>query len=67
MSESVALLWLIVFAVCVFIYAIPVFIAFGRRHPNRWIIFLLWLFVGPTFIGWCVALVWSLNKFKNET
>lgn len=57
------------------IYFIPTFIAFGRKHPNKWLIFLLNFVLGVTAIGWVAALIWSLlaihidkdGKIVNET
>ncbi len=57
------------------VYFIPSFIAFRRKHPNKWIIFLINFFLGATFIAWIAALIWSLlaihitseGKIVNET
>jgi len=42
-------------------YFIPSIIAFARHKSNKLAIFLLNLLVGWTFIGWVVALVWSVK------
>lgn len=42
------------------LYFIPTFIAFRRKHPNKWIIFLINFLLGATLIGWIAALIWSL-------
>lgn len=41
--------------------AIPIFIAFYRKHPNRWVIFVITIVFGATGLGWLIALVWSLS------
>jgi len=43
-----------------FLYFLPSFI--GRKKKNALGIFLLNLFLGITFVGWVVALVWSVTK-----
>lgn len=40
---------------------IPIFIAFYRKHPNRWVIFVITIVFGATGLGWLIALVWSLS------
>lgn len=47
-------------------YLLPMFIAFGRDHPNAWPITILDLLLGWTFIGWVVALIWSLTSFERK-
>jgi hypothetical protein len=42
-------------------YFIPTFVASARRHSNWSSIFVLNIFLGWTFIGWVVALVWSVS------
>lgn len=44
-------------------YFLPTFISAKRGHPNGTGIFLLNLFLGWTFIGWLVALIWSVSAF----
>ncbi len=43
-------------------YFLPTIIALARRQRNTLAIFLLNFFLGWTFIGWVVALVWSVTK-----
>jgi hypothetical protein len=40
-------------------YFLPSIVAFARSKRDRLSIFLLNLFLGWTFIGWIVALVWA--------
>jgi len=42
-------------------YFLPTIIGLLRRRTNKLAIFLLNLFLGWTFIGWVVALVWSVS------
>jgi Superinfection immunity protein len=42
-------------------YWLPTIIAFVRHQPSRGGILALNLFLGWTFIGWVLALVWSLS------
>lgn len=54
---------------CIFgfmLYVIPMFIALKRKHPQRFPIGCLNIFLGWTFIGWVVCLVWALSNTKTE-
>ncbi|MEN9945340.1 MAG: hypothetical protein RLY18_1298 [Pseudomonadota bacterium] len=42
-------------------YFLPVAIAFYRKRTNTGAIFALNLFLGWSFIGWVIALVWALK------
>jgi hypothetical protein len=44
------------------IYFIPAFVAGGRHHKNGLAIMMLNLFLGWTFIGWVIALVWACTE-----
>lgn len=46
-------------------YFLPSFNAFSRKHPDRWPIFMLDLFLGWTLIGWVVSLVWSVSPITS--
>jgi hypothetical protein len=41
------------------IYFVPALVASARRHPNRAGIAILNIFLGWTFLGWVLALVWA--------
>lgn len=56
----------ILLAIMVIIYFLPTFIAGKRGHPNGTPIFLLNLFLGWTFIGWLVALIWSASAITGQ-
>lgn len=49
------------------IYFIPTMIAFSRNSPNKIGVFLLNLFLGFTFIGWIVALIWAFSSKAKTT
>ncbi|WP_095204173.1 superinfection immunity protein [Mesorhizobium carmichaelinearum] len=51
--------FLIILLVAAVIFLIPSIIAFLRRHPNRWVIFLLNTFLGATGIIWFGCLIWA--------
>ena len=44
------------------LYFIPSFVAFSGKKKNAGAICCLNLFLGWTFIGWVVALVWAFMK-----
>ena len=46
--------------VSLFLYFLPAFLA--RNKPNFTAILLLNFFLGWTFIGWIVALIWALSS-----
>lgn len=52
----------IMFAIMGAIFILPTIVAFGRSHPNRWVILLLNCLVGWTGIAWLAALIWAMNK-----
>lgn len=43
------------------LYFLPTIIALARRRHNTLAIFLLNFFLGWTFVGWVVALVWAVK------
>ena len=43
----------------VFVYLIPFIVAMSRKHNNAGAIGLLNIFLGWTFLGWVIALIWS--------
>ncbi len=53
---------IIVFIIIIASYFLPTIIALLRRQPNSLAIFLLNFFLGWTFFGWVVALVWSVTR-----
>jgi hypothetical protein len=56
---------LFVFAAIAFaLYFLPFIIAASRRHPQSAPIFIINFFFGWTFIGWVVALAWSVTRIR---
>lgn len=51
------ILSLLVWVFSILIYFLPTLC--GQKKKNVWGIFILNLFLGWTFIGWVVALVWA--------
>ena len=49
-------------AVLLLIYFLPTIIAFNKHKRNRGAIFALNLLLGWSFLGWVLALVWSLSE-----
>jgi hypothetical protein len=45
----------------IILFVLPSYLAFRRKHPNRWLILAVNIGLGGTGIGWCVALVWALR------
>lgn len=50
----------------VWLYFLPSIIAGKKDHLNLAAIFALNLLLGWTFLGWVVALVWSLTNSRTE-
>lgn len=46
------------------LFFIPTIIAISRKHANALPIFLTNLYLGVTFIGWAVALIWAFAAEK---
>ena len=54
---------LIVMTLLIFVgYFLPTFIALIRRYNDSLGIMTLNILLGWTFVGWVVALIWSLKK-----
>lgn len=53
---------LIMLAVCGFAYFLPTFVAAMNKHRNGAAIAVLNFFVGWTFVGWVIALVWACTN-----
>lgn len=50
----------------IILYLLPSLIAKKRRHKNVLPIFALNVLLGWTFLGWVVAIVWSLTAQENR-
>lgn len=53
---------LLMFLVGLFFYFLPSLIAYWRHQPNLSAIIILNFFLGWTFVGWVITLVWSFMK-----
>ena len=62
LSNLVIALYFIGFIISLIIYFVPTVIAIHRGHRNKVAIINLNIFVGWSFIGWAVALVWSFTS-----
>jgi hypothetical protein len=62
LSAFVALGTLVGLAFSLALLFLPTLVAKSRNHPNTLPIFLLNLFLGWTFIGWVVSLVWACMR-----
>jgi hypothetical protein len=51
----------IMFILALVVYFLPTIIALAKKRRNTLAIFLLNFFLGWTFIGWVVALVWAVK------
>jgi hypothetical protein len=58
----VFLSFILAFILSLVFYFLPTIIALIRKQPNALAIFLLNFFLGWTFIGWVVCLVWAVAK-----
>ena len=61
-GNSTTIIWLLLLA----LYFLPSIIAGHRKHRNRGAIKALNLLLGWTFVGWVIALVWSLTADTEE-
>jgi TM2 domain-containing membrane protein YozV len=57
---------LICFLVVFCLYFLPAIAAHSRHHKNRDAIFMLNLFLGWTFIGWVVSMVWAFTSHVED-
>ena len=46
-------------------YLLPSICAFVRGHPSKAAILILNIFLGWTFIGWIVSLVWAFTDTRR--
>jgi len=66
-SDLTICLLIIVTGVLAFgLYFWPTLIARQRNHPNTAAILALNLLLGWTFVGWVIALVWSLTAINRR-
>lgn len=53
---------ILVMLVLAFIYFLPGIVSTLRGHPNTLAIWVLNIFLGWTFVGWVIALVWAVMR-----
>jgi hypothetical protein len=58
---------LFTFSLIAFIYFLPTLIAAAKAKKNGLGILTLNLFLGWTFIGWVIALIWSVMHEEKTT
>lgn len=57
-------IWILI--VSFVLYFLPTMIAVARKHRNALPIFILNLFLGWTFLGWIVSLVWCFTAQDRD-
>ncbi|HTV95802.1 MAG TPA: superinfection immunity protein [Steroidobacteraceae bacterium] len=53
--------------ICAALYFLPTIVAAARDRHNKGAIFLLNFFLGWTFVGWVVSLVWAVSSSPPPT
>jgi len=53
---------LIIVLLVLLVYFIPSIVAYNRQVKNRTSVLILNIFLGWTFVGWVIALVWAVKK-----
>lgn len=53
---------LVMLAVAVFVYLLPLYVAYTKKHINTTAIGVLNVLLGWTLLGWVAALVWAVTK-----
>lgn len=66
-AHTVDMAGIILFCIAVGVYLFPYIMARSRNHCNATAIGALNILLGWTFIGWVVALVWSLTANIKRT
>lgn len=56
------LLFLFIGIIGFLFYFLPSILGFARHQPNKTAILILNIFLGWSFIGWIIALVWAFKK-----
>lgn len=57
---------LVCIVIAFYLYLLPTFTAYNRKHPQRFFILMLNLFLGSTFVGWIAALIWARGEKKEK-
>jgi hypothetical protein len=61
-----ALLGVFVAMIIIFVYFIPGTIAVARNHKHTAAVVLVNLLFGWTFLGWAIALIWSVMNQRDS-
>ncbi|MFG2224321.1 superinfection immunity protein [Streptomyces sp. NPDC048644] len=61
-SVGVVLLGIVVLVV----YFLPSYVAFYRRIDNRWLVLVINVLFGASFVGWLVALYLAMRKGRVQ-
>lgn len=56
----------IITVTAILMYLLPSIVAYERRHQQKLAIFVLNLFLGWSFIGWIVCLVWACTEVRRR-
>ena len=65
-DSGIGLTTIFLIATAIAIYFLPAITAINRNHRNRKAIAVLIIFLGWTFVGWVIALVWSFTADIEE-
>jgi hypothetical protein len=65
-AVMIVMLMVLVSACGLLLYLLPAIIAYSRGHPDTVAITALTILLGWSFIGWVVALVWSLKDSPSR-
>jgi len=61
------LLAFVAFTFFICVYLLPTFIAYRKDKKDKLAILLINIFLGSTFIGWVIALVWASTTDKKAS
>jgi hypothetical protein len=64
---KILIFFMLFWFIMIFLYFIPAMVAYKRNSVNKVSILILNLFLGWTFVGWVVALIWATLKAGNKT
>lgn len=61
-NASIWLVFIIATMISWVVYFLPTIISFiGRKHPDRWVILMVNIFMGWTFIGWVILMIYTMK------
>ena len=56
---------IILAAIFILLYLLPSFVAIVRKHSHKAAIILINIFLGWSFVGWLVSLIWAFVNDKK--